>query len=85
MGLTRSRMAACHPQRVSLRCDQFLPDSPGRTGRRYLGSWILEVEKEVGEVPGKVLRLESPLRISRPGSNIEGKDPDFRKMEGGDK
>ena len=45
----------------------------------------MEVEKEVGEVPGKVLRLESPLRISRPGSNIEGKDPDFRKMEGGDK
>lgn len=77
-------MAACHPQRVSPRCDQFLPDPCGRTRHRYLGSWILEVEKASGEVPRNVLRLERPFRISSPGSNVEGRDSDFRRMECGD-
>lgn len=63
-------MAAGHPQRVSLRCDQFSrPLWQDQT--QVLGSWILELE-ESSEVPGNVLRLEGPLRISSPGSNVEG-------------
>lgn len=46
-------------------------DPCGRIRHRYLGRWIVEVE-ESGEVPGNVLRLEGPLRISSPGSNVEG-------------
>ena len=38
LGLTKSRMAACHPQRVSPRYDQIPPDPCGRARHRYLGS-----------------------------------------------
>jgi hypothetical protein len=64
LGLIRNRMAACHPQRVSPRCDQPSPNPCGRLGARcrYLGSWIVEVEKEVADkVPEKMLKLKRPL------------------------
>lgn len=77
-------MAVCHRQRVSPRCDQIPPHPCGRARHRYLGSWILKVEKETGEVPGNTLSLEKPPRILSPGSNVEGRDPDFRRMEGGE-
>lgn len=44
----------------------------------------MEVEKEAGKVPGNALKLKRALRTSSPGSNVEGRDPDFRRMEGGD-
>ena len=42
------------------------------------------MEKESGKVPMNAPELESPLRISGLGSNLDGRDPDFRRMEGGD-
>lgn len=59
-------MAACHPQKVSPRCDQLPPDPCGRPGarHRYMGNCISEEKEEeeekVGKAPGNVLTLESP-------------------------
>jgi len=36
--LTRSRTAACRPQRASPRCDPFPPDPCGRARHGYLGA-----------------------------------------------
>ena len=41
------------------------------------------MEKESGKVPMNAPKLESRLRISGLGSNWDGRDPDFRRMEGG--
>lgn len=42
------------------------------------------MEEGAGKVPGNALKLGSLLRISGLGSNMDGRDPDFRRMEGGE-
>lgn len=67
-------MAAFHPQKVSPRCDQFSPNPCSRPGarHRYIGSWMLEMEEEPGEVPGKVLKLERFLENLE--SRVQGRE-----------